>query len=101
MCDPNSLAWLVLVGPDCEKFLAPVARARGCQVRIVRNAIEAGEFVRSVSEEGAVILAKGSQNTIFLEEAVKILCDISEDAELVRQSQSWMKKKSTHFEMFK
>ena len=101
MCDPNSLAWLVLVGPDCEKFLAPVARARGCQVRIARNAIEAGEFVRSVSEEGAVILAKGSQNTIFLEEAVKILCDISEDAELVRQSQSWMKKKSTHFEMFK
>lgn len=101
MCDPNSLAWLVLVGPDCEKFLAPVARARGCQVHIARNAIEAGEFVRSVSEEGAVILAKGSQNTIFLEEAVKILCDISEDAELVRQSRSWMKKKSTHFEMFK
>ena len=101
MCDPNSLAWLVLVGPDCEKFLAPVARARGCQVRIARNAIEAGEFVRSVSEEGAVILAKGSQNTIFLEEAVKILCDISEDAELVRQSQSWLKKKRMHFEMFK
>jgi UDP-N-acetylmuramoyl-tripeptide--D-alanyl-D-alanine ligase len=101
MCDPNLLAWLVLVGSDCERFLAPVARARGCQVHIARNAIEAGEFVRSVSEEGGVILAKGSQNTIFLEEAVKILCDISEDAELVRQSQSWLKKKRTYFEMFK
>lgn len=100
LCDPNMLAWVVLVGPDSEQFLAPVARSRGCQVHVARNAIEAGTFVRSVTEEGAVILAKGSQNTIYLEEAVKILCDMSEDAELVRQSEAWQRKKQAYFESF-
>jgi UDP-N-acetylmuramoyl-tripeptide--D-alanyl-D-alanine ligase len=100
ICDPNLLAWVVLVGPDCEKHLAPVARGRGCQVHIARNALEAGEFVRSVTEDGAVILAKGSQNTIFLEEAVKVLCDMTEDVQLVRQSASWQKAKNAHFERF-
>lgn len=100
MCDPNMLAWLVLVGPDCEQYLAPVARGRGCQVHIARNAIEAGEFVRSVTEEGAAILIKGSQNTIYLEETVKILCDLSEDKELVRQSPAWMKTKNAYFATF-
>lgn len=100
MCDPNMLAWMVLVGKDSEQFLAPVARARGCQVHIARNAIEAGEFVRSVTEEGAVILLKGSQNTIFLEEAVKILCDLSETDEIVRQSPAWLDKKRAYFDAF-
>lgn len=97
MCDPNMLSWVVLVGPDCEKFLAPIARSRGCQVHIARNAIEAGEFVRSVTEEGAVILAKGSQNTIYLEEAVKVLCDMTEDVKLVRQSARMAKDKRCLF----
>ncbi len=100
LCDAGLLEWVVLVGPDCEKYTAPAARAKGCQVHIARNALEAGEFVRSVTREGAVILAKGSQNTIFLEEAVKILCDLSEHAQLVRQSPQWLETKSTFFEVF-
>jgi UDP-N-acetylmuramoyl-tripeptide--D-alanyl-D-alanine ligase len=100
LCDPGLLDWVVLVGPDCEAYTAPTARARGCQVHIARNALEAGEFVRSVTSEGAIILAKGSQNTIFLEEAVKILCDLSEHTQLVRQSSEWLKTKSTYFEIF-
>ncbi len=100
LCDAGLLEWVVLVGPDCEKYTAPAARAKGCQVHIARNALEAGEFVRSVTREGAVILAKGSQNTIFLEEAVKILCDLSEHTQLVRQSPQWLETKSTFFEVF-
>ncbi|NCU37703.1 UDP-N-acetylmuramoyl-tripeptide--D-alanyl-D-alanine ligase [Candidatus Saccharibacteria bacterium] len=100
MCDPGLLSWIVAVGPDCEKYLAPVARRKGCQVHVARNAIEAGEFVRSVTQEGAVILAKGSQNTIFLEEAVKILCDITEHSKLVRQSVDWQQKKNDYFAQF-
>jgi UDP-N-acetylmuramyl pentapeptide synthase len=100
MCDPSLLSWVVLVGPDCEKYLAPAARARGCQVHVARHAIEAGEFVRSVTEEGAMILVKGSQNTIYLEEAVKVLCDMTEDAELVRQSAEWQQTKSAYFNSF-
>lgn len=101
LCDPNMLSWLVLVGPDSEKYLAPIARQRGCQVRIARDAIEAGEFVRSVSQEGAAILVKGSQNTIYLEECVKILCNMDEDIQLVRQSPAWLKQKDAYFNRFK
>ncbi len=101
LCDPNLLAWVVTVGPDTEKYLAPIARQRGCQVHVAHNAIAAGEFVRSVTQTGAVILAKGSQNTIFLEECVKVLCDMTEDAELVRQSDAWLKIKDTYFERYK
>lgn len=100
LCDPGLLEWVVLVGPETEKYTAPAAKAKGCQVHIARNALEAAEFVRSVTREGAVILAKGSQNTIYLEEAVKLLCDLSEHDQLVRQSPAWLKEKSEYFEVF-
>ncbi len=99
-CNGDLLAWLVVVGNDAEKYLAPAARARGCQVKVCRDAIEAGEFVRTVSEEGAVILVKGSQTGIYLEEAVKILCNMTEDIQLVRQSEEWMDIKNQHFSRF-
>lgn len=97
-CDASSLEWVVTVGPETEKYLAPVAKQRGCQVKSFMNPIEAAEFVRTVTREGAAILAKGSQNTIFLEEAVKNLCVMSEDVQLVRQSPEWMDKKQRYFE---
>lgn len=100
MCNPDMLEWVILVGPDSEKYLAPAARGRGCQVHIARNALEAGAFARSVAREGAVILVKGSQNTIFLEEAVKVLCELSEHDQLVRQSEAWMKTKDAYFQRF-
>lgn len=100
MCDGNLLAWVVTVGPDSEKYLAPIARQRGCQVKVCRNAIEAGEFVRGISEKGAVILVKGSQNTIYLEETVKILIEMGEDDKLVRQSETWRREKDAFFSRF-
>lgn len=100
MCDPNMVSWVVTVGPESEKYLAPRARQRGCSVKSFRSAIEAGAFVRSVSEEGGVILVKGSQNTIYLEEAVKVLVDYSEDVKLVRQTPQWVKTKSDFFSNF-
>jgi hypothetical protein len=47
------------------------------------------------SDEKWIILFKGSQNTIFLEEAVKQVLANKEDAKhLTRQSEWWMQKKS-------
>ena len=100
LCDGSLLDWLVLVGPDTEKYTAPAAKARGCQVYVAKNALEAGEFVRSVAREGAVILVKGSQNTIYLEEAVKVLCDLGEHDKLVRQSDAWRRVKDSFFQKF-
>lgn len=101
MCDPQLLEWVVTVGPESERYLAPIARQRGCQVKSFHSALEAGAFARSIAREGAVILVKGSQNTIYLEEAVKILCDLTEDDELVRQTPEWIKIKSEFFSRFK
>lgn len=100
LCDPGLLSWVVTVGPESEKYLAPVARGRGCQVKSFMSSIQAAEFVRSVTEPGAIILAKGSQNTIFVEEAVKLLVDISEESHLVRQSTQWLEIKAKFFEQF-
>lgn len=98
LCDPTLLAWVITVGDDAERYLAPAARARGCQVKSFKSAIEAGGFARSVTEPGAIILAKGSQGGVYLEEAVKVLCVMSEDDRLVRQSPAWMKRKDTYFQ---
>lgn len=100
LCDPNLLSWLVTVGPVSAQYLAPAARLRGCQVKSFKNAIQAGKFVRSVTEPGAVILVKGSQNEIYLEECVKILCDMTEDIDLVRQSPAWIAKKDAFFSRY-
>lgn len=101
LCDPNLLTWVVAVGPESERYLAPAARRRGCQVHVARDAIDAGKFVRSVTQGDAVVLVKGSQNEIFLEECVKVLCDMTEDIKLVRQDPSWMAKKDAYFQRFK
>lgn len=101
LCDGSMLAWLVLVGDDAKKYISPIAKSRGCQVYEARDAIDAGQFVRKVSEPGGVVLAKGSQGGIYLEEAVKILCNMSEDDELVRQSPEWLATKSRFFARFK
>lgn len=100
MCDPSLLSWVITVGEEAEKYLAPAARARGCQVKSFHSAIDAGAFARSVTEPGAAILLKGSQGGIYLEEAVKVLCVMSADHELVRQSPEWMKQKEAFFSKF-
>ncbi|MDB5186796.1 MAG: UDP-N-acetylmuramoyl-tripeptide-D-alanyl-D-alanine ligase [Candidatus Saccharibacteria bacterium] len=100
MCDPNLLAWVVTIGEEAEKYLAPTARLRGCQVRSYKTAIDAGAFVHSVLEEGAAVLVKGSQGGIYAEETVKILCNLDQTNELVRQSPKWLQIKADFFSKF-
>jgi UDP-N-acetylmuramoyl-tripeptide--D-alanyl-D-alanine ligase len=98
LCDLNELAWVVTVGGEAEKYLAPAAKIKGCQVRSFPDAISAGTFVKSVLTNGAVILFKGSQGGIYLEEAIKIILhSTSDEAYLVRQSPEWIKRKNDFF----
>lgn len=99
LCSGDLLAWVVVVGEPAQHFLAPTARRRGCQVKVARDAVEAAEFVRSVSEPGSVILVKGSAEN-YLEEAVRLLCDMSEDHKLVRQSPQERAAKDKLFSRF-
>ena len=101
LCNPDLLQWVVVVGADAAKYLAPAAKARGCQVQVCLDAIEAAKFTRRVTEEGAVILVKGSQGGIYLEEAVKLLCVMTEDHELVRQTPEWLDIKQKYFDQIR
>ncbi len=101
LCDPSLLAWVVTIGTEAETYLAPAAKARGCQVRSFKSAIDAGAFVRSVMEEGAAILGKGSQGDIYCEESLKLLLHAtSDDHKLVRQSPAWIRTKNAFFSKF-
>lgn len=101
LCDPSLLAWVITVGDEAEKYMAPAARKRGCQVKSFKSAIDAGAFAHSVLEEGAAVLVKGSQNGVFTEEAVKVLVVTDDYPKLVRQSPQWMKIKDKFFSKFK
>lgn len=101
MCDPNLLAWVITIGDEAEAYFAPAARSRGCQVRCFKSALDAGGFAHSVLDDGAIILAKGSRDGVFAEEAVKILLhEIGEDHQLIRQSTQWLEMKATLFSKF-
>jgi len=94
-CDPKSLELVVTIGEDANKFLAPEAIKNGCNVYKAKNAVDAGEHLKDKIKEKAVILAKGSQNGVFAEEALKpLLADKSDLSRLVRQSKDWMGKKN-------
>jgi UDP-N-acetylmuramoyl-tripeptide--D-alanyl-D-alanine ligase len=97
-CDPKKLDLVVTVGKASKKWLAPAARTAGCEVRSFDNPYDAGNFVRGKIHKKAVVLAKGSQNGIFTEEAIKLLLEHPGDAEkLVRQSASWQARKARQF----
>jgi len=97
-CDPRELDLVLTLGPDANKYLAPAAEAKGCKVSTFDNPYTAGDYLKSVIKERAVILAKGSQNGVFAEEALKqILARPADAKKLVRQSKNWMKIKHKAF----
>ena len=99
MFHPDNVEWVITIGDDAEKYLAPAARANGCQVKCFKNAVQAGAFAHSVMAQGALILVKGSQGNVYAEEAVKILLlDQNDASKLVRQSPAWMATKEEFFE---
>jgi len=93
-CNPDKLDLIVTIGPESAEFLAPAAAKNGCRIKSFNNPYEAGTYVKQQLKPGAVVLAKGSQNGVFAEEALKILlCDPADKAKLVRQSPYWLKLK--------
>jgi UDP-N-acetylmuramoyl-tripeptide--D-alanyl-D-alanine ligase len=97
-CDPHELSLVVTIGPDANKYLAPAAEEKGCTVKTFNDPYAAGKFVKEQIESGAVILAKGSQNRVFAEEAIKEFLAESKDAsKLVRQSKYWLSRKQQSF----
>lgn len=98
LCDPAKLDWVITIGSEAEKYLAPAAAQKGCQVKSFSSPYEAGGFAHSVLKPGAIVLAKGSQNGVFAEEALKVLLHATEEeSSLVRQSDFWLGRKREQF----
>lgn len=97
-CDSNQLDLVVTIGPDANEYLAAAATAKGCLVKAFDNPYDAGEFVKQHVRPKAIILAKGSQNNVYAEEALKpLLADPADMNKLVRQSANWIKTKEKNF----
>lgn len=96
---------ICLVGESMEKFLFDELKKIGVdesRVYVSKNSKKTWlwicDFLKK-SDEKRIILFKGSQNTIFLEEAVKqVLQEQSDIQYLTRQSEWWIEKKSFLFE---
>jgi UDP-N-acetylmuramyl pentapeptide synthase len=100
-CDAAQLTHVITLGPDANEYLAPVAEKRGCRVKRCESPYEAGEFIKSILEDDAIVLIKGSQNRVFAEESIKTLLQNPDDVtKLVRQSGYWMKVKRSQFKDF-
>lgn len=96
---PDMVEWVITIGDEAGKYLAPAAHSQGCQVKSFQNAVQAGAFAHSVLDKDALVLAKGSQGDVYAEEAVKILLlDQADASQLVRQSPAWMATKEAFFE---
>ncbi len=79
------------VGPNTKKYLK--------YTKWFKTSVEAGEYLQKSLPYRSIILVKGSQNEIFLEEAVKkILKDRSDAKKLCRQNDFWLKKKKQFFQ---
>jgi UDP-N-acetylmuramyl pentapeptide synthase len=89
--------YLYLVGQQTREYVLPEVQLHENQFKEIRwfhDARRAGEYLRDNLPKQAVVLVKGSQNTIFLEEAVKyLLSDKTDTTKLCRQENYWLKKK--------
>lgn len=99
-CTPNKLDLLVTLGEEANKYLATIAEKKGCKVIRTDSPYDAAEKIEEQLMNDSVILAKGSQNGVFAEEAVRLLLDDPTHSRyLVRQGHSWQSKKQESFQI--
>lgn len=97
-CDPKRLDLIITIGPDSSLYIADEARKKGCEVVSFESPYEVGEYLKTKLDKNTVVLLKGSQNRVYLEEAVKkVLANLSDIKNLVRQSDAWLNKKQKQF----
>jgi len=98
LLNPNELSHVITVGNMANQWIADEAAKLGNDVKKFATAIDAVMFVRELLEQNAVVLVKGSQGGVYLEELVKeLLANAEDESQLVRQSPDWMAKKRDFF----
>lgn len=91
---PGIVDYLYCVGPLTQKYVVPRLEKYLREVKWFADSRTAGQYLKDHLPERALVLVKGSQNTIFLEEAIKYILKNPDDAKkLCRQDEFWRKKK--------
>lgn len=94
----KKLQEVVLIGSLAKKYYIPILKTAGVKYRWFANPYRAGNYLEGEVVAGMAVLVKGSQNGIYSEEVIPfILKDKTDIKELVRQSESWSKKKRESF----
>ncbi len=95
---------VVLVGKYMTDYMADELEKVGYDKNKVEKFFDAniaGQHIQKMIQESVgecIVVCKGSQNTIFLEEAVKhLLVNPEDQKELTRQSDRWLNKKKRYF----
>ncbi len=92
----DSFSEIHLVGPAMLEYALPILEKNAhLQVFHHPSSTQAGQVLRQRLQAGDLLLVKGSQNTIFLEEAIKqCLAKPKQDqGKLCRQQEFWLQQK--------
>lgn len=97
--DPDIVFFLV--GPYMRQYILPILEKKYTVTSLLSSRV-AGQEIKKLlikkSKKPTMIYVKGSQNTIFLEEAIEILLDDPTDrVRLCRQTPDWKRKKEEFF----
>jgi len=83
------------VGKLTKKYVLPEIK----NGRWFENSVELGKYLKTHLPYHSVVLVKGSQNTIFLEETIKFILKNKEDEKkLCRQNDFWLSQKNKFFQ---
>lgn len=87
--------YVYLVGPLTDRYVLPVLEKKELkELKWFGTNRQAGEYLRESLPKNCLILVKGSQNTLFLEESIKYILSEKKDALLLcRQEKFWKEVK--------
>lgn len=93
---------LITVGSEAKQYLAPAAIKAGLDEKKVfsfEKSNQTKDCLHSVVKNNSIVLFKGSQGAIFIEEAIKFVMQSPSEANevLVRQKHEWLRRKNGYF----
>ncbi|MDO8609136.1 MAG: Mur ligase family protein [bacterium] len=83
--------YLYCVGPQTKQFIIPKITKKMDDMQWFKSYLQVAVYIKKNLPENSIVLIKGSQNEIYLEEVVKqLLLNKSDISKLCRQSEFWM-----------
>lgn len=97
-CDFSKIEKLITIGHDANKYIGEFLENKNGNVTKMTSPYQVGKYLANMDLANTAVLFKGSQNGVFLEEAVKLVLKNPDDSSrLVRQSSDWNIKKKAQF----